>query len=168
MAVTTRLRHLGLAAACAPRLLHPAGRATLAEMRRFCRSLPQLLQQPLPTAMQQISPPPAGVTPTPTNEQHTRQLADLAALLERRSPLGLCLRRSLVRYHYLRRLGLPVTVQFGARFAPASPSTPDSPANGSRRIAGHAWLLLNDQPYHEDEANWRDFTPMFRWPPDSA
>ena len=90
------------------------------------------------------------------NEATTRQLADLAALLERGTGLGLCLRRSLLRYHYLRQLHLPLTIQFGAKFIGNK---------DDRAITGHAWLTHNGRPYHEDEANWRDFTVMLSWPP---
>ena len=88
-------------------------------------------------------------------ETTTRNLADLAALLERQSPLGLCLRRSLIRFHYLRQLNIPVVVLFGAKLVPGKQQ---------KEIAGHAWLTLQDAPYYEAEENWRDFTVMFTWP----
>jgi hypothetical protein len=88
-------------------------------------------------------------------EPTIRHLADLAALLERRSPLGLCLRRSLTRYHFLRRIGVPVVVCFGAKFVAGRPD---------RDIAGHAWLTLNGRVYHEDSENWQGFTVMLVHP----
>jgi hypothetical protein len=88
-------------------------------------------------------------------EDTIRQMADLAVLLDRRSSLGTCLRRSLTRYNFLRRDGVPVKVHFGARFVDGVPD---------REITGHAWLTLNDDPYHEDSANWRDFTVMISYP----
>jgi hypothetical protein len=86
-----------------------------------------------------------------------RRLADLAALLDRRSPLGLCLRRSLARYYFLRRAGLPVVLQFGARLRPGDAAVRD--------LRGHAWLTLAGRPYFEVEENWRGFTVMFCYPP---
>lgn len=94
-------------------------------------------------------------------EAKTRQLADLAALLDRRSPLGLCLRRSLLRYYYLTQLDVPLMLLFGAKFAPGD--TPDT-----KKVTGHAWLTLGERPYHEEEQNWQGYTVMLRWPDGST
>lgn len=156
MSWQTRLAHFNLAAARLPALAGQRDqRLLLAEMRRLCRQLPAILQQPLPEAMARLTPDVGGIRPLP-DETTTRQLADLAALLERQSPLGLCLRRSLVRYHYLRQLGIPVVVRFGAKFVDGVQE---------RDVTGHAWLEVNGRVYHEPEENWRGFTVMFTWPP---
>ncbi len=151
----TRLRHLWLALVSLPGLLvSRRQRRLLADMRALCRRLPAILQTPLPEAL-------TALTPNKPSNQYTippaatRRLADLAALLERHSPLGLCLRRSLVRYHYLRRLDEPVVLNFGAKFVASE---------ADRDITGHAWLTLNGRPYHELDENWRGFTVMFTWP----
>ncbi len=148
-----RLRHIGLALAALPGLMISARRRALfREMRDFARNLPAVLKSPLPVAMQQITPmphPPGG------SEDAVRVLADLTALLDRRSPLGLCLRRSLTRYHFLRRAGVPVVMRFGAKFVGGKPD---------REITGHAWLTLDGHPYHEMDENWRGFTVMITWP----
>ncbi len=127
-------------------------RALLREMRGFSRSLPAELKAPLPAALQRITP---AAQSTSEAERNIRQLADVAALLDRRSPLGLCLRRSLTRYQFLRRAGVPVVVHFGAKFVDGKPD---------REITGHAWLTLDGQPYHESDENWRGFTVMITWP----
>ncbi|HFQ93957.1 MAG TPA: lasso peptide biosynthesis B2 protein [Anaerolineae bacterium] len=156
MSWQTRLAHLNLAASRLPGLAaRGAQRQLLAEMRQLCRQLPAILQQPLPEAMAQLTPEEGEIRPLP-DEAATRQLADLAALLERQSPLGLCLRRSLVRYHYLRQLDIPVVVKFGAKFVGGAQE---------KDVAGHAWLEVNGRVYHEPEENWRGFTVMFVWPP---
>ncbi|MCB8946193.1 MAG: lasso peptide biosynthesis protein [Ardenticatenaceae bacterium] len=153
MSWQTRLNHVTLALSCVPALLRNGEQqALLAEMRQFCRQLPVVLEQPIPQAMAVLTPKDGGKRPLPS-ATITRNLADLAALWERQSPLGLCLRRSLIRYHYLRQLELPVVVQFGAKLA-----------GQQKNIAGHAWLTLHNQPYYEAEENWRDFTVMFTWP----
>lgn len=150
----SRLSHLWLLLKWWPRLMVRAEyRHWLGEMRAFCGRVPTLLQQPLPQAMQQISQPDAAAPPFP--EHHIRDLADLAVLLERRSPLGLCLRQSLVRYHYLRPLGLPLEVKFGAKLL----GQPEK-----RSLTGHAWLTHNGQPYYEADENWQGFTVMYTWP----
>ncbi|HKZ85801.1 MAG TPA: lasso peptide biosynthesis B2 protein [Anaerolineae bacterium] len=148
-----RLRHIGLALAALPGLMISARRRALfREMRAFARNLPAVLKSPLPAAMQQITPL---SQPSGDSEPVVRDLADLAALLDRRSPLGLCLRRSLTRYHFLRRAGVPVVVRYGAKFVDGKPD---------REITGHAWLTLDGHPYHEADENWRGFTVMITWP----
>jgi hypothetical protein len=157
-ALLTRLRHLWLGLRLLPGLLTSAHQQQLlAEMRSLGRSLPDLLKQPIPQAMAELETMqrerPFPLPP----ETQTRQLADLAALLDRRSPLGLCLRRSLLRYRYLHELGIPVTVLFGARFAPGA--APDK-----KKVTGHAWLVVAERPYHEADENWQGYTVMLRWP----
>ncbi len=153
--MSTRLRHLWLALAVLPGLLgNREQRQVLAAMRVFCRQLPEVLKRPLPDALRKITP---HATKRPNLPFHTlRQLADVAALLERQSPLGLCLRRSLTRFHFLYPQ-LPLQVQFGAKLL-------GQPSPAPRKITGHAWLTLNGAAYFEAEENWRDFTVMFTWP----
>jgi hypothetical protein len=108
-----RFRHIGLALAALPGLLRSrAQRRCFAEMRALCRQLPQLLQQPLPQAMEALA---AVREPCLLDENQVRRLADVAALVARRSPLGFCLRRSLLRYHFLNRAGLPLGVAYPRR-----------------------------------------------------
>jgi len=157
---TTRLRNAKLALLCFPGLvIDPRQRALLAEMRDFCRHLPAALKQPIPKAMVQLTPESDTEALNHANETATRNLADFASLLERSSSLGLCLRRSLIRYHYLRKLGIPAVIQFGARFVER---------NKEKEITGHAWITIHGQPYHEEEANWRGFQVMFTWPMSSS
>jgi hypothetical protein len=148
-----RLRNWLLAASLAPALaFNSRQRRLLAEMRAFCRRLPDVLSAPLPQALAGLTPPNADLRlPAST----VRNLADLAALLDRRSPLGVCLRRSLTRYHYLRRAGLPVAVRFGVRLVGGKPD---------RELTGHAWLTLDGQPYYEDGENYQGFTVMLTHP----
>ena len=163
----TRVRHWWLAISLLPFLFSAKHRALLGEMRSFCKSLPQKLKPSLIEGLSLIDP---RRTQSDTkknnlvllaelrgeiNEDTIRHLADLAALLDRPSPLGLCLRRSLTRYHFLRQADVPVVIHFGAKFV-----------NGKadRDIAGHAWLTLNDTPYYEEDENWRGFRVMMSYP----
>ena len=50
----------------------------------------------------------------------------------------LCLRRSLVLYRFLKKLGLNVQINFGV-----------VPPGRSRRLKAHSWLSLNGKPYLE-------------------
>jgi len=150
--LATRLRNTltGLAALVA--LADPAQRRVYGEMRAYVRGLPALLNAPLPAVVASQTPAAADLAlPAPA----VRRLADAAALWERRSPLGLCLRRSLVRYHYLRRAGVPLTLNFGARF---------KGGQADRDVAGHAWVTLAGAPYYEDGENYLDFVTMLRFP----
>lgn len=124
------------------------------QMVSFSRTLPARFDQPLPQMMAQLTPaaPLASALPPDT----VRRLADAVAAWHLRSPLGICLRRSLLRYHFLRQAGLPVQIVFGARLK--------SGTEGGG-VGGHAWLNLHGQPYHEDPADTIGFAEMFVYPP---
>jgi len=148
-----RLRHLWLAFTTLPVLLFDGRQRRLFdEMRAFTRRLPQALAAPLPEVLAAFTPSTSDLG-LPTSAP--RRLADLAALLDRHSPLGLCLRRSLVRYHFLRCAGLPLVLNFGARFKGGV---------ADREITGHAWVTLGGKPYFEDGENYRGFTVMLKYP----
>ena len=58
----------------------------------------------------------------------------------------LCLRRSLVLYRFLRKLGLNVQINFGVL-----------PPGRSRRLKAHSWLSLNGKPFLENGQAHEDF-----------
>jgi hypothetical protein len=149
----TRWRNIGLALKVLLRvLIDPRQRQLFQAMRAFIRQLPIVLKAPILQALQSITPT---VSARSNAEQSTRELADVVALLDRASPLGLCLRRSLTRYHFLRELSVPVTLHFGAKLIGGQPD---------RSITGHAWLTLNDQIYFEASENYRGFSVMLTFP----
>jgi hypothetical protein len=135
-------------------LPNPARRQLLWRMITFCRRLPQQFNHSLPTMMAQL-------TPSRQIETHriepddVRRLADAVSAWHLGSPLGICLRRSLLRYRFLREAGLPVGIVFGARFK-------DSSEGGG--IGGHAWLTFNDEPYYENPQDYEGFVAMFIYP----
>lgn len=137
-------------------LLKTPQRALLARMLTFSRMLPAQFNQPLPHMMAQL-------TPSVTSDLHQlnpddiRHLADAVAAWHLRSPLGICLRRSLLRYHFLRRANLPVTIVFGARL---------KGEHEGGGIGGHAWLTLNGSPYYENAQDYTGFVEMYRYPVD--
>jgi hypothetical protein len=112
----------------------------------------------------------AQLTPTPHPEQETssknngltpdeiRRLADAIAAWHLFSPLGICLRRSLLRYYFLREANLPITIIFGARLK-------DAQEGGG--LGGHAWLTLAGQPYYENPKDYAGFVTMYVYPVDS-
>ncbi len=142
-------------------VIDPRQRALWQEMRAFQRRLPSILDRPLPEALDSLTP----INGRPDlahrrdQVQRIRRLADLTAATGWGSPLGYCLRRSLLRYHFLRRAGVPVVIHLGAR---------SSAAGSERRIIGHAWLTLHGQPYFEYGSDWSDHTQMLIWPPQSS
>lgn len=162
----TRLRHFWLVITRLPGiLLNQKKRALLAEAAAFLRALPAKFERPLPMLMADITPTtPKDSSPT-TVEKSLREIADIAAILDRRSPLGLCLRRSLIRYYFLRSAGLPVEIKFGARFVSEARFQDGNP---DRQVTGHAWLTLDGQPYYEADENWRGFTVMLTYPQPAA
>lgn len=122
----------------------------LLEMWRLERSLPaQMAKTPLPEFMNTLS---SGLSPLRMDPAVVCQFADTVTALDIRSPLGICLRRSLLRYYFLRRAGLPVAIHFGARF------------KDKREIGGHAWLTLNGEPYAEHSENYLGFAVMYTYP----
>lgn len=164
----TRLRHWATGLAALLLLLAPERRALWGEMRAFIRTLPKSLESPLPQALAALTPASPDLV---VSNSIIRLLTDAAALFERRSPLGLCLRRSLVRYYFLRRVGVPLTLNFGARFNPSTSLRPrPEPVEGAgsgqsgREVTGHAWVTLNGQPYFEEGENYQGFTVMLKYP----
>ncbi|MEZ4768372.1 MAG: lasso peptide biosynthesis B2 protein [Caldilineales bacterium] len=132
-------------------MLRADQRHFLHEALAFCRSLPRQLDQPLPAALVQMTPVPAAQT---LDSDTIRRIVDALTAFGAGRPLGICLRRSLGRYHFLRRAGLPVVVVFGARRL----------GDG---IGGHAWLTLDGEPYHELLQSYQNYAVMFTFPADS-
>jgi hypothetical protein len=154
--LSSRLQNILILPASLPGLIRdPEQRALFREAQTFVQTLPERLQEPLPVAVNRLNGRQSPERPSPQTEKVTRNLADLAILLHRRSPLGICMRRSLTRYYFLRRQGLPLHIHFGARFVNGKPD---------REISGHAWLTLDGSPYREQGQNWRGFTIMLTFP----
>lgn len=118
------------------------------EALAVARELPGRLEQPLPVALQALTPL-AG--PQPLDHDTMRQIVDALTAFGAGRPLGICLRRSLLRYHFLRRAGLPLVVHFGARRL-------------GETLGGHAWLTLDGLPYHEQPEHYRGYTLMWSFP----
>jgi hypothetical protein len=133
-----------------------ARRKLLRRMVAFSRALPGRFSQPLPAMLSQLTP----VAPTPTQHvtlstDEIRQLSDAVAAWHLSSPLGICLRRSLLRYYFLREANLPVQIVFGARL---------TGRQVERQLGGHAWLTLHGAPYYEQPGDYEGFMEMYRYP----
>ncbi len=130
-----------------------APRSLLKDAWRVSRSLPARYEaDALPVFLASLGPQAPDLTDF--DPQKTVAIVDAVARLDRRSPFGLCLRRSLLRYYYLRRAGVPLGITFAVRFR--------QPHEGEG-IAGHAWNTLDGQPWHEREEDYRGFTVIYEW-----
>ena len=129
-------------------LADPARRRFIHEALALARELPVRMDSPLPAALAELTPAPA---PQLLDTDTIRQIADALTAFGAGRPLGICLRRSLLRYYFLRRAGVPVVVHFGARRL-------------GERIGGHAWLTLNGQPYFEAPEHYLNYALMFSYP----
>ena len=132
-------------------------RKLLWRMLGFSHKLPQRFDRPLPQMMAELTPSTRAQCPVDPDE--IRPLADAVAAWHLYSPLGICLRRSLLRYYFLREAGLPVTIIFGARLKR------EEEGGG---IGGHAWLTLNGRPYFERPGNYEGFARMYVYPEPEA
>jgi hypothetical protein len=112
------------------------------------RELPGRLDQPLPAALQALTPP---AQPQFLGHDTIRHIVDALTAFGAGRPLGICLRRSLLRYYFLRRAGLPLVIHFGARRL-------------GDDIAGHAWLTLDGLPYYERPEHIQVHTHMWSYP----
>lgn len=134
--------------------LDPDLRPLIPLIRQVARELPARQEgQSLPAFLTALTP--AEVDLANVNPEQLRRLVDALARVDRRHPFGLCLRRALLRYHFLRRAGLPLGIVFAVRIR-----RPHEPPG----LAGHAWNTLDGRPWHEDEADYRGFTVLYRWP----
>jgi hypothetical protein len=129
-------------------------RMLFSEMRHFAEGLPLRLKTPIEQAMAELSKESLLGLPDLLTENQVRNLADFSAIMYRQGSIGYCLQRSLTRYHYLRRIGLPLIIHFGARTAEAD----------DLALSGHAWLSYNGEPYYEHEDNWKGYTIMLSFP----
>ena len=133
---------------------NPALRALIPEINKQRRTMRGIYESlPLPYFLTYLTPMEADLRAM--NPEHLRKLLDAVAQLDWLSPFGICLRRSLLRYHFLRRSGVELHIVFGVRFRQSG-----EPAG----IAGHAWNMLDGQPYNEREEDYQGFTVLYSWP----
>jgi hypothetical protein len=94
-----------------------------------------------------------------SGEPDSARFEDLVYYLDRWLQLfpynakGNCFPRSLALYWFARRSGYPVSFRCGVRKEGAG-------------LDGHAWLILDLQPFHEPGQHWQHFTVTYSFPPD--
>jgi hypothetical protein len=132
----------------------PTLRSLIPEINKQRRSMYEHYESlPLPEFLADLTPD--EVKTISVNRHDLRELIDAVARLDWLSPFGICLRRSLLRYYFLRRSGLALGIVFGVRIRQN-----DEPAG----IAGHAWNILDGRPYHEQKEDYQGFTMIYQWP----
>jgi hypothetical protein len=57
-----------------------------------------------------------------------------------------CLKRCLIQYYFLRKIGIQVRIFFGVRYKKFYPCSCKK-----REIEGHSWLLLNDSVFFDED-----------------
>ena len=92
-----------------------------------------------------------------SGEPDSARFEDLVYYLDRWLQLfpynakGNCFPRSLALYWFARRSGYPVSFRCGVRKEGAG-------------LDGHAWLILDRQPFHEPGQHWQQFTVTYSFP----
>jgi hypothetical protein len=104
----------------------------------------------LPRALRWLTPRRTSPRPAPPE-----RVVYLAGALLDRGLFGIrptCLLRSLILYRFLRESGVPARVHFGVAFEGGA-------------LTGHAWLVLDDQPFLEATDPAERFTVVLSHPP---
>lgn len=80
---------------------------------------------------------------------HERAIAELSSKLTRLRPghRGNCLERSLLAYRYLAHSNADPRLVIAVKAA-------------DEKVVGHAWICIDDRPFHESLAQVRDFLPV--------
>ena len=133
--------------------------------------------------LQAITPARASGGPPLTPDEMVRVIANVLRWKRGRLNHG-CFVRSLTRYHFLRRLGVPVSFELGvertaggaggaAGAAGVGAGDTDNAvptATGANweqaSLRSHAWLSLEGRPYLETEIERiKAYRPLLSWPP---
>lgn len=90
---------------------------------------------------------------SPDQQQIEQVLAYTDAVIRTFRPLiqDRCLTRGLTRYYFLRRIGLPVELHFGAGYV-------------DNAFEGHCWLVKDGQAFAETDDLYQLFTPTYQFP----
>jgi hypothetical protein len=125
----------------------------LTRVAALCTCLPALLRLlPLPRLLHLLDPT-HPESPTTSMGPLRHQVWLVHGLLNHnRGILGhSCLRRSLVLFRSLRRVGYPVAIVFGI-------------SHGDGGLEGHAWLELENHPVAEPKGKVDSFRAIYRFP----
>ena len=117
----------------------------------------QIKRKSLPELLGQLDP---GVAAGPRDEALVEKTAGfIDSLLNYRvfRRYGRCLLRTLTLFKFLRGQGWPVEIHFGVR------KTGEDHTAGEPGITGHSWLVLDGEPFLEDESQKGIFTTTYHY-----
>lgn len=122
----------------------------------------------LPVLLKEIDP---GISSLPRDKAKLEKTVGLVdSLLKYRvfQRYGKCLLRSLILFRFLRLQGWPVSIYFGVRKTEAGAAGVERrvPVSLTRNfnITGHSWLVLNGNPFLEDNEGPGAFTETYSFP----
>lgn len=112
---------------------------------------PWVMHLRLPWVAKQLTPP--ARSSSPTQQQIDQVLTYTDAVIRTFRPLiqDRCLTRGLTRYYFLRRIGLPVELHFGAGYV-------------DNTFEGHCWLVKDGQAFAEANDLDQLFTLTYQFP----
>jgi len=120
----------------------------------FATAVPALLRLKMSTLQSMLEPRHAPLMRTPARIQKTVSYVDWALQLGRPLIRSGCLTRGLTLYYFLRRVGLDVTLCFGATKA-------------EDRIDAHCWLVKDGKPFLETKDPRLLFVKVYSLPQES-
>ena len=119
---------------------------------------PRVQKSPLDDYLRSITPAAPAGGPRLTPEEMIRVIANVLRWKRGRLNNG-CFVRSFTRFHFLRRIGCPVTFHLGV----------EPGANEHDLKRSHAWLARDGEPFHEvDPLRIATYRPLLTWPKDAA
>ncbi len=135
-------------------------------MKRIARKYRMLLQvaavvswirfrlrgESLPRVLQRLQPAALSGNPDPARFEDLVYYLDRWLQLFPYNAKGNCFPRSLALYWLATRSGYPVSFHCGVRKDGAG-------------LDGHAWLMLDRQPFYEPGRYWQQFTVTYSFPP---
>ncbi|SPP66705.1 conserved hypothetical protein [Nitrospira lenta] len=113
----------------------------------------RLRGESLPAVLKRLNPGALSGRPDPARFEDLVYYVDCWLRLFPYNAKGNCFPRSLALYWFATRSGYPVSFHCGVRKDGAG-------------LDGHAWLMLDRQPFHEPGQHWQRFTVTYSFPPD--
>jgi len=128
---------------------------------------PRFRREPVAAYLKAITPARTSGGPPLTPDEMVRIIANVLRWKRGRLNHG-CFVRSLTRYHFLRRLGVPVSFELGVEGTASESANGTAPGTDWERssLRSHAWLSLEGRPYLETEVERiKTYRSLLSWPP---
>jgi len=111
----------------------------------------RLRRESLPSVLKRLDPVTLSGSPDPARFEDVVYYLDRWLHLFPYNAKGNCFPRSLALYWFAKRSGYPVSFHCGVR-------------KDTTGLDGHAWLMLDRQPFHEPGRHWECFTVTYSFP----